>query len=187
MFFEILNEPHNNLTSELWNEYLAESINVVRQSNPGRTLVIGAADWGGFAAGANVESWLVHYDPVGSDHVVDADAGIVEFTFEEVILGIDHRSDTLDAGDAMFGAAGIEYRQGEEFRGTELSEHDGIQVSADGHSVVFDLKVWYANADEFRIFTGGWDDLNSPTPNPEPGTLVLCGAGIAYFIWRRRR
>ncbi len=146
-----------------------------------------SADWGGFAAGASVESWMIHYDPVGSDHIVDADAGVVEFTFDEVILGVDFRSETLDAGDAMFGAADVEYRQGEEFRGTEMGEHDGLQLSADGHSIVFDLKVWYANADEFRIFTGGWDDLNTPTPNPEPGTLVLCGAGVAYFIWRRRR
>lgn len=50
VFFEILNEPHNNLTSELWNQYLIEAINVVRESNPGRTLIIGTADWGGFSS-----------------------------------------------------------------------------------------------------------------------------------------
>lgn len=50
VFFEILNEPHNNLTATLWNQYLAEAIGVVRESNTGRTLIIGTAEWGGFSS-----------------------------------------------------------------------------------------------------------------------------------------
>ena len=30
LFFEILNEPNTNLTTELWNQYLKEAIQVVR-------------------------------------------------------------------------------------------------------------------------------------------------------------
>ena len=47
LLFEVLNEPHDQLTADLWNEYLAEAIAVIRQSNPGRTLILGAAEWGG--------------------------------------------------------------------------------------------------------------------------------------------
>jgi endoglucanase len=46
--FEILNEPHSNLTSELWNSYLIEAISTIRKSNPNRVLVAGTAPWGGF-------------------------------------------------------------------------------------------------------------------------------------------
>ncbi len=49
VIFEILNEPHDNLTAELWNEFLAEALQVIRISNPYRTLMIGMAEWGGIA------------------------------------------------------------------------------------------------------------------------------------------
>jgi len=45
LFFELLNEPHDNLTAELWNQYLAEAIPIIRQTNPYRTLIIGPAMW----------------------------------------------------------------------------------------------------------------------------------------------
>ena len=47
VIFEILNEPHDNLTAELWNDFLAEAIEVIRTTNPYRTLMIGMAEWGG--------------------------------------------------------------------------------------------------------------------------------------------
>jgi len=48
LVFEILNEPHDNLTPILWNTYLKEAINVVRQTNTRRVIAIGTANWGGF-------------------------------------------------------------------------------------------------------------------------------------------
>lgn len=45
LFFELLNEPHDNLTAELWNQYLAEASQIVRQSNPFRTLIVGPVQW----------------------------------------------------------------------------------------------------------------------------------------------
>ncbi|HHU82385.1 MAG TPA: cellulase family glycosylhydrolase [Firmicutes bacterium] len=47
LVFEILNEPHNELTAELWNELLAEALAVIRKTNPDRTVMIGTAEWGG--------------------------------------------------------------------------------------------------------------------------------------------
>lgn len=43
--FEILNEPCKKLTPELWNEYLAEALGIIRESNPTRTVIVGPAFW----------------------------------------------------------------------------------------------------------------------------------------------
>ena len=45
--FELLNEPNQKLSVELWNTYLVEAINLVRQTNPKRTLIIGPGNWNG--------------------------------------------------------------------------------------------------------------------------------------------
>lgn len=50
LLFEILNEPHDNLTATLWNQYLLEALAVIRTTNPHRTVIIGAAEWGGLGA-----------------------------------------------------------------------------------------------------------------------------------------
>ncbi|MBN2442893.1 MAG: glycoside hydrolase family 5 protein [Spirochaetales bacterium] len=54
LYFEILNEPNNELTPALWNEYLADAITVIRQTNPDRTLVVGTASWGGIGGLADL-------------------------------------------------------------------------------------------------------------------------------------
>ncbi len=50
LIFEILNEPNNQLTPSLWNTYLKEALDVIRETNPTRTVVIGTANWGGLSA-----------------------------------------------------------------------------------------------------------------------------------------
>jgi endoglucanase len=45
--FEMLNEPHDKLTVELWNEFLLEPYNLIRSIDPDRTLIIGPAFWNG--------------------------------------------------------------------------------------------------------------------------------------------
>ncbi len=45
LFFELLNEPNGLLTSDLWNQYLQEAITAIRQTNPGRILIVGTANW----------------------------------------------------------------------------------------------------------------------------------------------
>ncbi|MHC4952488.1 MAG: PEP-CTERM sorting domain-containing protein [Planctomycetota bacterium] len=145
------------------------------------------ADRDGFGPGTRVDSWYVHFDPVGSDQIINPDGMFISFTFEHEILGLDLRADTLTLGDEFFGSAGTEYRAGEEFRGTELDNVDIIRITDDRRTVRFDFKVWYENADEFRIFTAA--PMNLGPPSPEPGTLVLfTGAAIAGMaILRRQR
>ncbi|MGA2497461.1 MAG: cellulase family glycosylhydrolase, partial [Tepidisphaeraceae bacterium] len=43
--FEILNEPNGTLTPELWNQYLADALAVIRKTNPKRAVIIGPAQW----------------------------------------------------------------------------------------------------------------------------------------------
>ncbi|WP_197168150.1 glycoside hydrolase family 5 protein [Neorhodopirellula pilleata] len=43
--FEILNEPHAKLDSDFWNELLLDSVELIRQTNPDRWIVIGPVDW----------------------------------------------------------------------------------------------------------------------------------------------
>jgi endoglucanase len=45
--FEILNEPNQKLSAEMWNTFLAEAVKIIRESNPDRTLIIGPANWNG--------------------------------------------------------------------------------------------------------------------------------------------
>ncbi|OHB48757.1 MAG: endoglucanase [Planctomycetes bacterium GWF2_41_51] len=45
VLFEPLNEPHNALTSELWNPLLEKAIAVIRESNPQRTIVVNPAHY----------------------------------------------------------------------------------------------------------------------------------------------
>ena len=48
LVFEVLNEPHDNLTPDLWNTFFAEALDVIRKTNPKRVVVAGTANWGGF-------------------------------------------------------------------------------------------------------------------------------------------
>jgi endoglucanase len=47
VIFEILNEPNQKLTVDMWNSFLVEAMNIIRESNPNRTLIIGPANWNG--------------------------------------------------------------------------------------------------------------------------------------------
>jgi endoglucanase len=47
VFFELLNEPHEKLTDELWNEMIPGLLRVIRQSNPERAVIVGPGHWNG--------------------------------------------------------------------------------------------------------------------------------------------
>jgi aryl-phospho-beta-D-glucosidase BglC (GH1 family) len=45
VLFEVLNEPCRKLTPALWNQYLAEALAIIRETNPTRAVIIGPAFW----------------------------------------------------------------------------------------------------------------------------------------------
>jgi endoglucanase len=53
--FEILNEPNQKLTVQLWNQYLVDAIKIIRKTNPNRTLIIGPGNWNGIESLSTLE------------------------------------------------------------------------------------------------------------------------------------
>jgi endoglucanase len=47
LIFELLNEPNRKLTPEMWNTFLVEALEIVRSTNPDRTVIIGPGNWNG--------------------------------------------------------------------------------------------------------------------------------------------
>lgn len=45
LYFEILNEPHEKLDNELWNQIFPESLAEIRKTNPERYVIIGGDQW----------------------------------------------------------------------------------------------------------------------------------------------
>jgi endoglucanase len=63
VLFELLNEPNDQLNASLWNQYLAEALKVVRETNPTRDVVIGPASW-------NAYDWVSTLDIPGDPHLI---------------------------------------------------------------------------------------------------------------------
>ena len=63
VLFELLNEPNARLDALLWNQYLAEALVVVRESNPTRDVVIGSVSW-------NAYDWLSTLVVPDDEHLI---------------------------------------------------------------------------------------------------------------------
>lgn len=50
VYFELLNEPHEKLNKDLWNEYLNEAISSIRKSNATRKLIVAPAEFNSISA-----------------------------------------------------------------------------------------------------------------------------------------
>jgi endoglucanase len=45
LYFEFLNEPHEALTAEIWNDFVPQLLAIVRESNPARPVIVGPGLW----------------------------------------------------------------------------------------------------------------------------------------------
>jgi endoglucanase len=45
LYFELLNEPNGQLTTELWGQFAAEAVGIIRLTNPTRPIIIGPGEW----------------------------------------------------------------------------------------------------------------------------------------------
>jgi endoglucanase len=63
VLFELLNEPNDQLNAQLWNEYLRESLAIVRETNHGRDVIIGPVSW-------NAYDWLSTLDGPEDEHLI---------------------------------------------------------------------------------------------------------------------
>jgi endoglucanase len=55
LLFEVLNEPHGNVTPAIWNEYFADALAEIRKTNPTRVVLMGVAEYGGLGAISQLE------------------------------------------------------------------------------------------------------------------------------------
>ncbi len=55
LLFEILNEPHGNITPEVWNELVPEVLDTIRTDNPGRIVLVGTPEYGGLGGLSSLE------------------------------------------------------------------------------------------------------------------------------------
>jgi hypothetical protein len=76
LLFEVLNEPHRNLTPDLWNSYFREALDVIREDNPERAVLLGVALYGGLAGlpqlqvpeDSNLILTIHYYEPFSFTH-----------------------------------------------------------------------------------------------------------------------
>jgi aryl-phospho-beta-D-glucosidase BglC (GH1 family) len=77
VYFELLNEPHDTLSQDvIWNELLLKTLAVVRESNPGRAVIIGPTSWNSINAlsglelpdDPNIIATVHFYDPFEFTH-----------------------------------------------------------------------------------------------------------------------
>ena len=47
LLFEVMNEPHGNLSPEKWNEFFSDALAEIRKTNPERVVILGVAEFGG--------------------------------------------------------------------------------------------------------------------------------------------
>lgn len=88
VLFELLNEPHEQLTADKWNEILPEGVALIRQTNPTRAIIVGPTQWNSILqlhtlqlpeADRNLIVTFHYYDPFhfthqGANWVPGADA-----------------------------------------------------------------------------------------------------------------
>ena len=63
LLFELLNEPNTTLDAQLWNQYVGETLAVIRATNPTRDVVIGPTQW-------NSYGWISTLDVPDDLHVI---------------------------------------------------------------------------------------------------------------------
>ena len=132
---------------------------------------------GSIPAGTPVDSFLVHFDPVGEPTDLNVTvAWSVVFRSTDRILGLIYSDALLDASDFL-GAPGTIYPTGEAFRGTtgNLEGNDGFIWSQ--FFVVGGLQSVTVSVDHFRIIVAV----------PEPTGLAIAASALLACMARRRR
>ncbi|ASB47982.1 cellulase family glycosylhydrolase [Alkalitalea saponilacus] len=55
LLFEVLNEPHQAITPQMWNDMFADALEVIRETNPTRVVLMGTAEFGGLSGVRHIE------------------------------------------------------------------------------------------------------------------------------------
>ncbi|MGB1286119.1 MAG: glycoside hydrolase family 5 protein [Aggregatilineales bacterium] len=113
LMFELLNEPNNKLNAVIWNDFYPDAIEVIREMNPTRQIIVGGDEWNNASALArlilpedreNLIATFHFYDPfefthqgaewaidigsnewLGTEFGMDADFVLVNSVFDDVL------------------------------------------------------------------------------------------------------
>ncbi len=149
--------------AERFNHVLPVAVNT-NITAPGTYFVGAALTPGPVPAGTVINSYFVHFDPVGSAAINRRAVGSV--TFPQEILGLVVLDATIEASDATLGAADTLYSN-ELSHGVDLTlagSVDRMTLSADRRTITLDLTA-STQTDHFRVITVG-------TPAPSPGDFL---------------
>lgn len=76
LLFEVLNEPHGEISPSLWNQFFAEALATIRVENPTRAVLLGTAQFGGLGGlpllevpnDPNIILTIHYYEPFNFTH-----------------------------------------------------------------------------------------------------------------------
>jgi len=63
VLFELLNEPNSQLDAAMWNENISAALQIIRETNPTRDVVIGPVQW-------NAYDWISTLDIPDDEHLI---------------------------------------------------------------------------------------------------------------------
>jgi hypothetical protein len=144
------------------------------------------ANPGTLAAGLIVNSYFVHFDPVGSSNATIQNPGTVRITFEDWhrIVGIQvTRLRQGNSASSQLHMDGVTYE-------TRASKEYGVELDSGSNNYPDWVHVLDAHTIEIRLHsaTDNIDDMRILTTAPEPATWLLIGSVLACSsVVRRRR
>lgn len=105
---------------------------------------------GSLVTGEAVTSYLVHFDPIGSD-VLTMNSVSGTITFDQAIQGLLLDSSSLTLTDSILGSIG-DYGADSD-RGLTIDANNTLTISGDGRTLFFDLQVSGDELLQFRVVT----------------------------------
>ena len=160
VLFEILNEPNGQLTAPRWNALLAEALQVIRRTNPDRTVVVGPV-------GSN------SYTKLGELSLPDADRNLLVTVHYYNPYSFTHQGAAWARPDVR---AGSDIGWG--------TDADRLQVSRE-----FDAMATWAAAHRRPLFLGEFGTYDrAPMPARAAWTAAVARAadarGIPWAYWQ---
>jgi len=120
LLFEVLNEPHGNISPMMWNGYFAEALTEIRKTNPDRIVLMGTAEFGGL-------SGITHLELPDDDRIIVSPHFYNPFPFTH--QGAEWVGDQSDAW------LGTKWLDTEEEREAIVQEFQSAKIFSQNHDV----------------------------------------------------